>query len=240
MIRGYRDSPFHQDEQLRWNHHSIFQDNPRNGAPAGYRPFEETPVIRPFGLTSNNTGHGDGMNPRFPQSSQRIIPRYTSNESTHVPTETDDDSKLTKEEQVIVLKKLKKEIYNPMPKILARRVSLYYRDVNRDITSKSMEKHKDEDGKSCAVCLEDFEAREEVMVTPCSHMFHEECVVPWVKNHGDCPVCRATFYERRERLIRGQPFNDNNRGVRVPALFSDELLSLFQSLDEAFPWRFLN
>ncbi|XP_010689727.2 RING-H2 finger protein ATL68 [Beta vulgaris subsp. vulgaris] len=249
MMRGYRDSLSHGDGQLRWDHPFVSQDNPRYGAPIGYRPLEERSVLRPFGLTSipmdpyaatrmmmlsNNTGHG--VSPRLPQIqySQQLIPRY-------IGQETDGSKLITREEQEIVLKKLKKQIYNPMPKILARRVSLYYRDLNRDPNSKAMEKHRDEEKKSCAICLEDFEPREEVMLTPCTHMFHEECIVPWVKEHGKCPVCRANFFERREN---GSASNiDSRQVVHQPAadhrlLFSDELLSVIQAMDEAFSWRF--
>lgn len=35
------------------------------------------------------------------------------------------------------------------------------------------EMENDENSKRCAVCLEDFEPRQEVMLTPCRHMFHE-------------------------------------------------------------------
>uniref|UniRef100_A0A7C8YEW2 RING-type domain-containing protein n=1 Tax=Opuntia streptacantha TaxID=393608 RepID=A0A7C8YEW2_OPUST len=164
--------------------------------------------------------------------------------NTHTTSETEDESKLTKHEQEQVLKKLKKEIYNPTPAkvMLPRRVSLYYRDLNRDpnyAKEAAMDPRKnktlDEEGKSCAVCLEDFEAREEVMLTPCNHMFHEECIVPWVKSHGQCPVCRSVFCER----IKENGSGNGNRAVALPpghGVFEDELLSLIQTVNEVFPW----
>ncbi|XP_057528310.1 E3 ubiquitin-protein ligase SDIR1 isoform X1 [Amaranthus tricolor] len=241
-----------RDGLLRWDQRYNSQYNQRNGAPLGYRSFEERPpILRPSSLTSvpldplpatriivvgNNTGHG--VSPMFPLHSQpQLIPRFIDQESTRVPTQTD-NSKLTKDEQEMALKKLKKEIYNPMPKILARRVSLYYRDLNKGVNTKAFDKHNDEDRKSCTVCLEDFNPREEVMLTPCNHMFHEECIVPWVKDNGLCPVCRATFYERRQNDLDS---SNNTRVVQLrpvgqPVQFHDDLFSLIRVMDEFIPW----
>lgn len=36
-------------------------------------------------------------------------------------------------------------------------------------------------------------AGEQVVVTPCNHIFHQGCITPWVKGHGTCPVCRSSF-----------------------------------------------
>ncbi|KAL6144998.1 hypothetical protein ACLB2K_055687 [Fragaria x ananassa] len=94
------------------------------------------------------------------------------------------DSRLTYNEQKKALQKLRKEIYNPLRRI-SPTVNLYYRGTVVDSN-----KERNDNGKSCAICLEDFEPKQEVMLTPCKHMFHEECIVPWVKSSGRCPVCR--------------------------------------------------
>lgn len=89
-----------------------------------------------------------------------------------------------------VLENLKKVIYNPPRRRF--RTNVYY----RDIAVSEKELVKDEDTKRCAICLEDFAIKEEVMVTPCQHMFHEECIVPWVKSKAQCPVCRSHLSEQ--------------------------------------------
>ncbi|KAL3646185.1 hypothetical protein CASFOL_011365 [Castilleja foliolosa] len=43
---------------------------------------------------------------------------------------------------------------------------------------------------SCVICLTDFEVGEEVVVLPCSHVFHALCVGTWLGTHTRCPWCR--------------------------------------------------
>lgn len=47
------------------------------------------------------------------------------------------------------------------------------------------------DMSSCAVCLDAFVVGADVNYLPCSHPFCRECIVPWLKQHRTCPVCRA-------------------------------------------------
>jgi E3 ubiquitin-protein ligase RNF115/126 len=53
--------------------------------------------------------------------------------------------------------------------------------------------------KDCAVCKEQFKLEtedpdEQVVVSlPCQHIFHEGCILPWLKSSGTCPVCRCVF-----------------------------------------------
>ncbi|KAJ4722526.1 RING/U-box superfamily protein [Melia azedarach] len=42
----------------------------------------------------------------------------------------------------------------------------------------------------CSVCLEDFQAEQQVTKLSCSHKYHSECVLPWLAAHPHCPYCR--------------------------------------------------
>lgn len=49
------------------------------------------------------------------------------------------------------------------------------------------------DNLQCAICMEDFKENETAKRLPCSHHFHEECILRWLRLHGTCPTCRVTL-----------------------------------------------
>ena len=42
----------------------------------------------------------------------------------------------------------------------------------------------------CSVCWDDFKLDEDVRQLKCEHIFHENCIIPWLELHNTCPVCR--------------------------------------------------
>lgn len=43
----------------------------------------------------------------------------------------------------------------------------------------------------CPICLNSFEYNIEYPSLTCGHMFHQECIQPWLETNHTCPVCRA-------------------------------------------------
>ena len=43
----------------------------------------------------------------------------------------------------------------------------------------------------CPICFEEFD--NEIAILPCSHYFHEECLIKWwnKSNKFECPICRS-------------------------------------------------
>ncbi|KAL1189791.1 RING-H2 finger protein ATL43 [Cardamine amara subsp. amara] len=155
------------------------------------------------------------------------------------PTRSESNSRSSSQtrEEDDVLKHLTKETYNPLPKsILLRSLSLYYRNKNsgNENSRNTQDLSGEEDEKRCTVCLEDFEPKETVMLTPCKHMFHEECIVPWLKSKGQCPLCRSIIL-KPEKQDSSPTIGSNLAGdVTVNDLFTLELISVVRAMEETF------
>lgn len=65
----------------------------------------------------------------------------------------------------------------------------------------------------CSVCWEDFQLSEKVRQLPCSHVYHEDCILPWLQLHGTCPVCRKS-------LVSDEESNSSNASSTNPLRFS--------------------
>lgn len=47
-----------------------------------------------------------------------------------------------------------------------------------------------EDELTCTICLEQVNRGELVRSLPCLHQFHTNCIDPWLRQQGTCPVCK--------------------------------------------------
>lgn len=47
-------------------------------------------------------------------------------------------------------------------------------------------------GQICAICLSDMRLGEDVRaLSACCHIFHGECIQPWLRRRAACPICRG-------------------------------------------------
>jgi hypothetical protein len=59
--------------------------------------------------------------------------------------------------------------------------------------------------EGCAICKEDFITPQTDLVVrmlPCGHIFHNDCILPWLKRVASCPICRTnplTEYEKQTK-----------------------------------------
>lgn len=89
--------------------------------------------------------------------------------------------------QIVTL--ISMDIYGPrfmIPSYLQPKNYSYFRHVdNLDIEANTL--------NDCAICLEEVKSQnlKEVMITPCDHLFHTNCLMTWMEHQLKCPVCRS-------------------------------------------------
>ncbi|XP_034664487.1 E3 ubiquitin-protein ligase Iruka [Drosophila subobscura] len=86
---------------------------------------------------------------------------------------------------------------------------------NVQITSEEVEKKM-----QCSICWDDFKMDETVRKLPCSHLYHENCIVPWLNLHSTCPICRKSLANDanvdvdEEQLVMLDGFPAQRNGAR--------------------------
>ena len=43
---------------------------------------------------------------------------------------------------------------------------------------------------NCAVCLEGCQKGHEIVILSCGHSYHNQCILPWLESHSQCPLCK--------------------------------------------------
>ena len=45
-------------------------------------------------------------------------------------------------------------------------------------------------GDDCVICLESMTLNDELLKLRCGHIFHKDCLIPWLVQKQECPLCR--------------------------------------------------
>ncbi|KAJ7563770.1 hypothetical protein O6H91_03G125400 [Diphasiastrum complanatum] len=99
--------------------------------------------------------------------------------------------------------------------------------------------HLYEDSAQCAVCKDQYELGSEVRQMPCNHMYHADCILPWLAHHNSCPVCRFEMPTEQSTSNSAGTANhtsSNSSGGRA----SGGNGSRRNSFNFPWPFRFLN
>ncbi|XP_059478861.1 E3 ubiquitin-protein ligase Iruka [Neocloeon triangulifer] len=68
----------------------------------------------------------------------------------------------------------------------------------------------------CSVCWEDFKKGESVRKLPCDHVYHDDCIIPWLKIHGTCPICRKVLNEDAAHEDQARTGPTQNAAASLP------------------------
>lgn len=71
---------------------------------------------------------------------------------------------------------------------------------------------------SCPVCSEDFVVEIEALQMPCSHIFHEICVMPWLESKKTCPICRYELNDTVSTIEELERFTDIELSSRIVSI----------------------
>ncbi|KAJ0971470.1 hypothetical protein J5N97_019429 [Dioscorea zingiberensis] len=238
------------------SHWRLFEERVRTG-PYGLTRFPSQPYspVRILDPMGNSSGR---VNPRLRQFIIQVSPPHIQGEWNPPITNQPEEPGLTNDEFKKAMKKIRKQVYNPSyPRKKAWKRGLfnknstgtsssnYYNNNNKN----GEDEEKDEGKDSCVICLESFVPNEQVLVTPCNHVFHHDCLVPWLKSQGKCPVCRFSLSERKEMVLAQNSSNrnssnnnyNNSYGYSGNLDFEDvevamDLIALIRAMEEAFNW----
>jgi surface protein len=56
---------------------------------------------------------------------------------------------------------------------------------------------RDEEDRECSICMDSIDPKykKNIMITPCNHAYHKDCLKRWIKDKSSCPDCRGTLPE---------------------------------------------
>lgn len=75
---------------------------------------------------------------------------------------------------------------------------LYLRPCSSIARAVKYSEMEDMEDESCAICLVDYEAEDDLRNLPCGHSFHKTCVDGWLAVNASCPNCRARCFDTED------------------------------------------
>ena len=84
----------------------------------------------------------------------------------------------------------------------------------------------EESKEPCTVCQDAVESGAITLTMPCNHSFHKDCLLPWLKEHNTCPICRCEIESSCAR------YNQQNFGKLRGELSTETVCSCSMPLQD--------
>ncbi|KAI8363058.1 hypothetical protein B0O80DRAFT_420865 [Mortierella sp. GBAus27b] len=74
----------------------------------------------------------------------------------------------------------------------------------------------------CSVCKDEFAKDDQCLQLKCKHIFHNDCIKPWLKTSGTCPTCRYAVVpqerpqDNEEESDDDDEEDDDDNNLRTP------------------------
>lgn len=79
----------------------------------------------------------------------------------------------------------------------------------------------------CIICREDIRSNGTGSCIPCGHIYHAECLIPWLKSHQSCPICRMKSTIDDLQILR---IEDEDKKAGPP---QDEIQTIARLVEKA-------
>ncbi|KAF9185385.1 hypothetical protein BGZ51_000222 [Haplosporangium sp. Z 767] len=69
----------------------------------------------------------------------------------------------------------------------------------------------------CSVCKDEFTRQDTCLKLKCKHIFHQDCIKPWLKMNGTCPTCRYALVPQHEHSSQDRDSHATANGTTSSA-----------------------
>lgn len=59
----------------------------------------------------------------------------------------------------------------------------------------------DDEEPTCSICLCEYEKGENLIMLPCKHVFHKDCIDSWTEHNTRCPLCNADLTSSENQIV---------------------------------------
>jgi len=84
---------------------------------------------------------------------------------------------------------------------------------NKVIEEREQVSDEKEEKAHCSICLTEFRLGDELSWSrdlKCKHVFHSECLIPWLMKNNECPFCRENIVEDDNDVSKDKEGEENN------------------------------